>query len=802
MDFAKLMNAQINKSKESAPPESSEKKYLKRSEVEAQRQAAYLAEQEAAETARREKLEKKRKAEEEEAEREAERREKRRRLAEESKRKRELEEEEEERQRRKRLGLPELPPKKKDEEDEGTPVPEEEDIEDEELVKKLRALDEPTRLFGESHKQRLRRYKRLIGAESLAAIMTDGPIPTTLRLVPEKDMKVGLKLPLDKEGKEFLFRQLASYFTMVLKEWDIALAQRSDEVKTSYQGKQAYTAMVQARENMRPLFKKLEKGDVEDGILEPVVEIVNAAQERRYVDANDGYLRLSIGKAAWPIGVTMESYFTYPPEPESPVNHDILFRPGVAPDGSDTFTPRTLIYDLKDAFGSMRKVNALYEPEGDGSLEGNEMWSSKPIIQRSQPIHPSSYQTHLEAGLEPPPLSTSTVRYWSDYSRVYYHPKSLIQLSEFEVNDKLMPFEKWEVGMELFEKLEREVDLVDRDLRPFVEECDGMQGLQIVTGIDDAWGGWVSGWLERLRDEYGKLSIWIWGLGEQGGDITVPREKRLQQISNSARSLHMLAEQSSVYIPVSNSPVKLPSYVSMDTNSPWHIGAVQAVALESMTMPSRLRSSDGRRGTLVDMEETLNSTGKRRIAKLGLSVADPGVLDGKSEASIAEAEKAGSMTSHRDESGNNNQLAEFDMDVFTKDYKIASTKGRKKDHIFGRAETSRGEWNVSEDGRGGDRRDRFNEEPAVQRFSAPLLFPLLDSFPSVFNVGSGQSKKLAVYSGLTTSTAVADQVRSLERIVRRMVSLDERETLCNGLQVIAEEYDEGWDSGSQSEEDD
>ena len=36
-----------------------------------------------------------------------------------------------------------------------------------------------------------------------------------------------------------------------------------------------------------------------------VLEIVHAAQERRYVDANDAYLRLSIGKAAWPIGVTM-----------------------------------------------------------------------------------------------------------------------------------------------------------------------------------------------------------------------------------------------------------------------------------------------------------------------------------------------------------------------------------------------------------------------------------------------------------------------------------------------------------------
>lgn len=35
------------------------------------------------------------------------------------------------------------------------------------------------------------------------------------------------------------------------------------------------------------------------------MEIVKAAQEKRYVDANDLYLTLSIGKAAWPIGVTM-----------------------------------------------------------------------------------------------------------------------------------------------------------------------------------------------------------------------------------------------------------------------------------------------------------------------------------------------------------------------------------------------------------------------------------------------------------------------------------------------------------------
>lgn len=306
MDFAKLMSAHIKKSKDTGPsPEVSDKKYLKRSEIEAQRQAAYVAEQEAADTARRERSEKKRKAESDEAEREAERRDKRQRLAEESRRIREEEEHTEESKRRKRLGLPDLPPKKRDGEEDDLPVPVGEDIEDEELVAKLRALDEPARLFGETHKQRLKRFKKRVGADNLAAITTDGPIPTTLRLLPGKDMIVDPKLPKDNEGRDFLFRQLASYFTMVLTEWDITLARRDAEVKESYQGKQAYAAMVQARENLRPLFKKLEKSDVPDSILEPVVDIVHAAQERRYVDANDGYLRLSIGNAAWPIGVTM-----------------------------------------------------------------------------------------------------------------------------------------------------------------------------------------------------------------------------------------------------------------------------------------------------------------------------------------------------------------------------------------------------------------------------------------------------------------------------------------------------------------
>ncbi|CAD6442729.1 00b04c3b-4eb2-413b-a9da-5963cb0c5c1f [Sclerotinia trifoliorum] len=286
MDFASLMSKEISKKTESSTDTS--KKYMKRSEIEAERQAKYLAEQRAIEAEREAKLAQKRKREEEEEEANKAREEKRRRFAEESRKQREEREAEEERKRRKKLGLPELVKQHVEE-------VEEDDIPDEELILKLREMGHPAKLFAESHKQRLRRYRKL------GVVMTTGPIPTKLVLVEEKDMKVET-VPKDEEGRKYLFRQLASYFTMVLTEWEQALEK---EKRDTFASKAAYNAMVQSKENMTPLFRKFEKGDLDEGILEPIVEIVKAAQEKRYVDANDGYLRLSIGKAAWPIGVTM-----------------------------------------------------------------------------------------------------------------------------------------------------------------------------------------------------------------------------------------------------------------------------------------------------------------------------------------------------------------------------------------------------------------------------------------------------------------------------------------------------------------
>ncbi|KGQ09619.1 Pre-mRNA-splicing factor 18 [Beauveria bassiana D1-5] len=298
MDFAALMGKELSKGKKPASDDSDKKKqYLKRSELEAQRKQAYLAEQAALEKEREAKAAAKRKREEDLAAEKEARDEKRRKLAQESRRRREEQEWEEEQAKRRRLGLPEQakPNNSADGTAGGAENEEDDDVSDEALFAKLRALGHPAVLFGETRAGRLRRYKKA------STVLTDGPIPTTLQLVDEKDMKVDT-VPKDEAERAWLYRQLASYFTMVLRTYQRTMEQERRDTSAS---KIAYNAMLQTIENMKPLFRKFETGDLDDSLLEPVVEIVKALQERRYVDANDGYLRLSIGKAAWPIGVTM-----------------------------------------------------------------------------------------------------------------------------------------------------------------------------------------------------------------------------------------------------------------------------------------------------------------------------------------------------------------------------------------------------------------------------------------------------------------------------------------------------------------
>ena len=269
MDFAALMEEEIanlaggsgakdNKAQSLAPAATNGggKKFISRREAEEARKAAYLAEQKALEEERTARAAAKRRREEEAAEESKAREEKRRRLAEESQRRREERAAEEERARRKRLGLPELPPGGSKE---GTPASDEEgedggkavgNLSEEELAARLRGLGEPVVLFAEDHAARLKRLRKLTAK---AVTMHDGPIPTTLAPVEEKDMKISDTVPKveDKSGRKWLYRQLTSYFNMVLQEWEIALAKEGNRDTSA--GRAAINAMVSSKETMKPV---------------------------------------------------------------------------------------------------------------------------------------------------------------------------------------------------------------------------------------------------------------------------------------------------------------------------------------------------------------------------------------------------------------------------------------------------------------------------------------------------------------------------------------------------------------------
>ncbi|TGZ85492.1 Prp18-domain-containing protein [Ascodesmis nigricans] len=304
MDFASILSSEINKKRKTIPSTSASseaegttsastspppKKYLKRSELEAQRAAAYLAEQQRIERERQEKAAKKRAAEAEAAA-EAERtKQKRLKLAEE---------------RRARLEA-QNGGKKKDAEDEtgkagdeGGKNDEGESMTEEDAIKRLRELGLPATLFGESQVSRVKRLRREERKHSSAT-----PPITVAPSLTEEEMKIDLEDVTANPEK--VYTQLDVWFRLVLKEWKRALDGRPDSIKQSLQGRKAADAMRQADEYMKPLFDHFRKRDLQEVVFEKVSEIVVEAQKRRYVKANDVYLRLSIGNAAWPIGVTM-----------------------------------------------------------------------------------------------------------------------------------------------------------------------------------------------------------------------------------------------------------------------------------------------------------------------------------------------------------------------------------------------------------------------------------------------------------------------------------------------------------------
>jgi hypothetical protein len=48
-----------------------------------------------------------------------------------------------------------------------------------------------------------------------------------------------------------------------------------------------------------------------------------------------------------------------------------------------------------------------------------------------------------------------TVQYWSDFNRIYYHPKSINAVTQYQFEDEFMPFDTFSYGKNAFLAHER-----------------------------------------------------------------------------------------------------------------------------------------------------------------------------------------------------------------------------------------------------------------------------------------------------------------------------------------------------------
>ena len=310
---------------------------------------------------------------------------------------------------------------------------------------------------------------------------------------------------------------------------------------------------------------------------------------------------------------------------------------------------------------------------------------------------------------------------------------------------------------------------------------------------------------------------------------------QIQRTANTARMINEMSTLASMYIPMSIPLTKLPQYVLFDRNSQWHSSALLSVALESVTLPTRLRRGVGKRWFLDDIEAALNVNGNQRMAQLQCSILDP------EDAALVSAISYGSIDD-RAPSGNNNMLdrehelrfaeSRFDMDFTCDNTRSASrlaTQHNVWDHVFSAIESSRTKVETAKDeemdeDNANDVRKlrRLASLPVIERFvstnlsyhvggfllsqliphrhHSSLEYPLLDSFPPIIPF-SRDHAHLAVHTSLSNTSRISKRIKALQGVVKKIGKLDEREALSNGLGEISEAYEHGWHSGSDEGDD-
>ncbi|KAI4349503.1 hypothetical protein L6164_010086 [Bauhinia variegata] len=219
-----------------------------------------------------------------------------------------------------------------------------------EVIRRLRFLKQPVTLFGEDDDARLDRLKYVLktGLFEVDSDMTEGQTNDFLRDIAElrKRQKTGILserkrkktddgtvedgeggggedelsgdggssgVDADKDIKRMKenFDELCDedkilvFFKRLLNEWKQELYEKPESERRTAKGKSMVATFKQCARYLNPLFKFCRKKVLPDDIRQALLLMVECCMKRDYLAAMDHYIKLAIGNAPWPIGVTM-----------------------------------------------------------------------------------------------------------------------------------------------------------------------------------------------------------------------------------------------------------------------------------------------------------------------------------------------------------------------------------------------------------------------------------------------------------------------------------------------------------------
>jgi len=180
----------------------------------------------------------------------------------------------------------------------------------EEVIKRLRVRGQPITFFGETDILRAERLRKLEEREPVEYIEgMDDDFGKSLRALDKQEEQPETKEEENEPEEQVEDNSRESVvlktFGRLMKEWNIELQDRTEIQKRSAQGKIDTVTYKQCRRNIKPLFKLLRSKTLPHDILGPIFEMAKFSEAREYVKANSCYLKLAIGNAPWPMGVTM-----------------------------------------------------------------------------------------------------------------------------------------------------------------------------------------------------------------------------------------------------------------------------------------------------------------------------------------------------------------------------------------------------------------------------------------------------------------------------------------------------------------